>query len=55
MVRALVAFGTALLANDKFKMKAKSLNMGSVIQNSASQHGDIVASIVEEIQSVLNQ
>ena len=55
MVRTLVAFGTVLLASENFKIKVKLLNTGSLLQRTASQHGDIVASIVEELQNVLGQ
>lgn len=52
IVRVLVGFGTFLLVDDAFKEKAKALNMGSMLQNVASQHGDKAAAIVAEIESI---
>ena len=52
-VRVLTAFGTALLTNDAFMQKAKALNMGSMLQHVASQHGEKAAGVASEIQSIL--
>ena len=52
-VRVLTAFGTVLLTNDAFMQKAKALNMGSMLQHVASQHGEKAAGVASEIQSIL--
>ena len=51
MVRSLIALGT-ISSNDE--IKGTVLSMVPMLQQIASQHGDIVASIIKEIQSVLN-
>ena len=51
IVRSLIALGTI---SNKDEVKGKVVGMISLLQRIASQHGDVVASIVEEIQSVLN-
>ena len=53
IVRVLTAFGTVLLTNDAFMQKAKALNMGSMLQHVASQHGEKAAGVASEIQSIL--
>jgi len=53
ILRVLVAFGTVLLVDEIFKTKAKDLNMMSMIQYFANQHGEKAASISKEIESIL--
>jgi len=53
IVRTLVALGTALLVDDVFVQKAKSL-FGESIQPLASQHGGKAASVGAEITQILS-
>jgi len=53
IIRVLIGFGTALLASDDFVQKAKTLNMGPMLQYIPSQHGKKAAEIVSEILSIL--
>lgn len=52
VLRTLVAFGTALLVEDDFIQKAKSL-FGSNVPSFASSYGNKAAAIGAEIQSIL--
>jgi hypothetical protein len=53
IVRVLVGFGTVLLVSDGFRKHAKTLNMGSMVQRVAGQHGIKAVAVAAEIQSIL--
>ncbi len=53
IVRVLVGLGTVLLLGDEFTKHAKTLNMGSMAQHVAGQHGNKAVAVAAEIQSIL--
>ena len=53
IVRVLVGFGSVLLVSDGFRKHAKTLNMGSMVQRVAGQHGIKAVAVAAEIQSIL--
>jgi HJR/Mrr/RecB family endonuclease len=53
ILRVLVALGTVLLVDEVFKKKAKDLNMMSMLNIFANQHGDKATCISKEIESIL--
>ncbi len=53
IVRVIVALGTAVMIGDVWRNKAKGLNMGSMLNHIASQHGEKAKAIVGEIQTIL--
>lgn len=52
-VRLFVALGTVMLADEKFQIRGKELNVGSTVQKGAIPHGSKAIAVAEEIQMIL--
>lgn len=53
ITRLVVALGTAVLIDGTWLAKAKALNMGSMLQHVADQHGEKAKAIATEVRSIL--
>jgi len=53
IARLVVALGTAVLIDGTWLAKAKALNMGSMLQHVADQHGEKCRAIATEVRSIL--
>uniref|UniRef100_A0A7S3QBI1 Phospholipase A-2-activating protein n=1 Tax=Chaetoceros debilis TaxID=122233 RepID=A0A7S3QBI1_9STRA len=53
IARLVVALGTAVLIDGTWLAKAKALNMGSMLQHVADQHGEKARAIATEVRSIL--
>lgn len=53
VMRVMVALGTSLLVDYRFKEKAMELNAGSWVDGIARKYGDSASEIVDEIKSLL--
>eukprot|EP01083_Nonionella_stella_P062517 162532_1 len=53
ITRLVVALGTAVLIDGTWLAKAKALNMGSMLQHVADQHGEKCRAIATEVRSIL--